>query len=275
MTESTETSFSAKLNGPPLLRIGVVVAAFLVLVTSAALTIAASPDPSGSASPAPAATAPATGGDGWGGPGMGRRGFDGARGFGGPGLGLGRRGFGEITISAISGSNVSLKTPDGWSRTIAIASSTKITKGGQAIAIGDLEVGDQVTFRQARNSDGTFTIDALEVVLPRVAGEVTATTSSTITVKAFDGTSVTIHVTADTAYQVSGVTNAKLSDVAVGMKVVAEGTKASDGSLSATSVWAASVQQGWGPGRGHDWGHQDNQASPAPSASPTGSSDGA
>ena len=48
-------------------------------------------------------------------------------GFGGPGFGRGGFGFGGITITAISGSNLSLKTEDGWTRTIAVESDTTIT----------------------------------------------------------------------------------------------------------------------------------------------------
>jgi hypothetical protein len=45
---------------------------------------------------------------------------------------------GPITIRAISGSQVSLATEDGWSRTITVTPTTVITKGGQPIAVGDV-----------------------------------------------------------------------------------------------------------------------------------------
>ena len=47
---------------------------------------------------------------------------------------------------------LSLKTADGWTRTITADSSTPITKGGQTIALGDLKVGDQVAFRSVEGS---------------------------------------------------------------------------------------------------------------------------
>jgi hypothetical protein len=174
MTEPTGQSFSAKLGGPSALRIAIVAGALFVLVTSAALTIAASPDPSSGTSPAQGTnTAPSEllapmGRHGFiGGPGMGDLDTDGRH---GPGM----HGFGQISITSINGNNLSLKTVDGWTRTIAVTSSTKVTKGGATIAVGDLEEGDEIRFSQTRNSDGTYTIDAIVVVLPKVGGEVTA-----------------------------------------------------------------------------------------------------
>lgn len=278
MTEPTETRFTRTLGSPSYLRIIIVVGAFLVLVMSAALTMAASPAPTGGSAPAPLASLPAWSGPGagpldghgfMGGPGLGKRGGE----FAMPGFGM--RGFAQISITAISGSNVSLKTVDGWTRTITVTSSTKITKAGQAISLGDLRVGDEVRFHQTRASDGTFTIDALEVVLPRVGGEVTATSASSITIRLPDGTSSTIHVSGTTTYLVPGVQNPSLSDITVGMRVVAEGTKAADGSITAERIFGLPAGQGgWGRGM-HGWGQPQAPASPAPNASPSGSSGGA
>jgi hypothetical protein len=93
-------------------------------------------------------------------------GFGGGPGRGGPGHGLG-----GITVTAISGSNISLKTADGWTRTITVDSGTTYSKSGDTIALGDLAVGDQVAFRQTLEDDGSWTIDSVAVVLPHVGGE--------------------------------------------------------------------------------------------------------
>lgn len=268
MIEPTESSFSRRLDGPPLLRIGVVIGALLVLLASAALTMGASP---GSATGVPPAMFPFPDGRG--------DGFQmGAGGFDGRGHGMGGRGFGEITITAISGSNLSLKTADGWTRTIAVTSSTTIAKGGRTVAVGDLAVGDRIVFLQTRNSDGSFSITSIQVVLPRVGGEVTARSGSTITVKQPDGTSATIHVGNGTTYQVPGIATPSVSDISVGMRVVAEGTLGSDGSLTATSVWGHAAgqpgQPGWGPGRMRHWGQPGAPANPVPSASPSSDTSG-
>lgn len=181
---------------------------------------------------------------------------------GGPGFG---HGFGGITITAISGNSISLATADGWTRTITVDGGTTYSRSGDTIALGDLKVGDEIGFRQTRETDGTYTIDSIQVVLPHLGGEVTAIDGSTITVKQRDGATATIKVTGSTTYTVGGA-SAKLADVKVGMFLVAEGTKNSDGSLTASDVHAGTAGER-GPGKGEfhmrfgpDWDNDQPQA---------------
>lgn len=160
-------------------------------------------------------------------------------------------GMGGITITAISGSNISLTTADGWTRTITVDSGTSYSKGGASIKLSDLKVGDEIAFRQTHETSGSWTIGSITVVLPHAGGEVTAVSGSTITVKDRDGATVTIKVDGSTTYLVAGA-SAKLSDIKVGMFLVAEGTKSSDGSLTATAVRAG--DHGFGRD-GHGFGH--------------------
>jgi len=146
---------------------------------------------------------------------------DGQRGFGGG------RGFGGVTIVAIDGSKLSLKTVDGWTRTIVVTAETTITKGGQAIKVGDLEVGDTIHFRQKRNDDGTFSIVAIVVPTPKAAGEVTAVTASTLTLKGRGDQTRTITLNGSTTYTLGKTKGAK-SDLTVGSRVVVEGTVSGD-----------------------------------------------
>ena len=245
---------------------------------------------------------------------------------GDPGLGrFGRHGFREITITAISGSTVTLGTPDGWSRTIGISDAVDLTKGGQDIALSDLKVGDQVRFSQTRNADGTYTVTAVAVVVPtiqgtasaitatgfkvttrdgsiwtvtvdgsttysygqgtgtladvkdgqavrvqgtttadnqitalnvqvagdRAVGTVTAKTADTITIKQRDGSSLTIHVDADTTYRVAGVEDADLGDITVDMAIGVSGRARADGSIDADAVASGKGLRGErGVGRG-------------------------
>ncbi len=183
---------------------------------------------------------------------------------------FGRGGFHDITISAIDGSSLSLKTDDGWTRTIAVGSSTTITKGGQTIAVGDLAVGDQIHFRQEKASDGTYTITDVHVVLPAIGGEVTAVADNTITVTGRDGTTGTIHVDGDTIYQVGGTAGKALSDITVGSFVIAEGTLRADGSLDADAVHSGfrggfhGMHDGGRPGRGFPGMPDEPNATPTP-----------
>ena len=173
--------------------------------------------------------------------------------------------FGPITITAIDGSSVSLKTADGWTRTIAVGDSVKVTRGGAAATPADLKVGDTVRLGQTKANDGTFTVNSIDVILPAVAGEVTAKTSDTITITLRGGTTSTIHVGSGTTYRIAGVDSASLSDVKVGDQIVAQGTERADGSLDALSV------SGFTPGAfpdGHGRGWPSWPGGPKPNASP-------
>lgn len=157
--------------------------------------------------------------------------------FGGQGRGLpfavgGPRG--KISITAIDGSDVSLATDDGWTRTIVITSDTELSKGGQSIAAKDLKVGDVVFLKQTRNDDGSFTVVAVVVSTPVTAGEVTAVAGSSITIKKRDGSSQVITVNGSTVYSLGGA-DASKSDVTVGAKIGAAGTE-SGSTFTALSV---------------------------------------
>jgi uncharacterized protein DUF5666 len=257
------TAFSASLRGSGVLRVGVVLAAAVVLLVSAALALGASPTPTGGSGAAPQATPGGNGAN------PGPRLRDRALGGGGLfGLGGGARfGFGNITVTGVDGSNVSLKTDDGWTRTITVTSSTKLTKGGNAIALGDIKAGDRIRFRETRNADGTFAIQAVDVVLPSVFGKVTAKTADSITVETAGGGTATIHVSGSTTYRVAGKANATLGDVAVGEIIGAQGEQRADGSLDATTVRAAGKPGRWFGDRG---GNLNPKAAPnaTPNAKP-------
>jgi hypothetical protein len=270
-----EPTFSQQFAHPDRRKVAAVAGACVAVIITAAVVMGASPTPSptsgAGASAAPGASAKPHA-EGSARPDRGVFKFKLKGGilpfaFGGPafGMGLGR---GGVEITAIDGSSVALKTVDGWTRTIEVTSSTQITKGGDTIALTDLAVGDTIRFRQQRNADGSFSVTRIDVVLPSVAGTVTSKTGSTITLKQRDGTSVTVHVNGSTKFRVQGVTGtASLSDVAIGMGLIANGEKNADGSLNADRVLAGSAKKlrdGAKPGNPHDNSGQ-------PDASPEGS----
>lgn len=291
MTEPDQVEFHEVISGPGdrnpggaprsmAVRIGIVAGSAALFVIGAVAAMGASPAPSGSAPSPDAGTTPN-------GQAIPDKPFDGTPlqgmpfagampkvgtpdGAGMDGRGFRLGGFGDITVTAIDGSSLSLKTDDGWSRTIAVDSSTKITKGGQTIAVGDLKVGDQIVFGQAKGSDGTFTITAIRVVLPVVAGQVTAVGDDSITVGQRGNTSATIHVSSSTTLDVDGKSGAKLSDVTVGAIVVAEGTQRSDGSLDATSVHVGTRMKGVPGGLGPMFRGGGNGNHDGPRATPSG-----
>jgi hypothetical protein len=225
-------------------RAGMIVGTGLLVAIGAAVAMGASPSPSSSSGAAPQTVPGEVGGPGRGGPGGGPLGGLGGFGpFGGPGtfgdLGptaIAGRGFGRITVTAVNGSSISLATDDGWTRTITLTGTTTITKGGAAATIADVAVGDAVRLSQTRNADGTYAVTAIAIVLPQVGGTVTAVGADTITITVRDGTAQTIRTNASTTYHLDRA-DAKRADVTVGAVIVATGTKAADGSLTASAVW--------------------------------------
>lgn len=177
-----------------------------------------------------------------------------------------------ITIAKIDGSKLSVQTADGWTRTIDAAGAT-ITKGRGTIAFSDLKVGDRITFREARQSDGTYKIAAIQVMTPTptatpkataaarrasVVGMVASKTATSIVVTTTGGKTVTVDVSSTTRYLVRGVARPTLNDVAVGDRITAQGTLNSDGSVAATVVQAVPQIQPGG---------RRGSPSPKPSAS--------
>jgi hypothetical protein len=150
----------------------------------------------------------------------------------------GRHGFGEISIAAISGNDVTLATADGWRRTITITSSVELTKGGQDIEVSDLQVGDQVRFRQVRNDDGSYSVTALAVVMPTIQGEASAITASGFKVTTRDGSVWTVDVNGSTTYDY-GQGTGTLSDVKDGQPVRVSGTITADNQMTALNVRVA------------------------------------
>ncbi len=158
MTEPDQIDFHERINAPPgpgnsrslPVRIGIVAGSALLLVVGAVAAMGASPaapaagDQANLAVAVPDTVTEVAPPDHRLGGGIAGRGI-----------------FASITITAIDGSSLSLKTDDGWTRTITVGSSTEITKGGETVALGDLAVGDEVCFTQERATDGTYSITAI------------------------------------------------------------------------------------------------------------------
>jgi Domain of unknown function (DUF5666) len=190
--------------------------------------LAAAAGASGAPVAAPDASVKPDRGASWGGwfpPGQMKR-MQGTGGFGGGFLP-------DITISAINGNAVSLKSANGWTRTID-TTGVKITRAGTTINVGDLKVGDRISVSETRNSNGTYTVNQLTLVLDQVSGTVSKLDAGSITVTRPGGTS-TIDTSASTVYRRAGQPISR-SDIAVGQRVTAQGTTASDGSLAAETV---------------------------------------
>jgi hypothetical protein len=159
---------------------------------------------------------------------------DGSGGPGGGGPGGGDGGRGGTTISAISGTQLTLVTADGWTRTLDAAGAT-VMSGTSTITVGDLKVGDEIAIRQSRNFDGSVQVVEIDLVPPHVDGTVTAVNTGSLTIQTAAGATMTVTVTATTTYSADRA-SATLADVTVGSVARVQGTANADGTFTATSV---------------------------------------
>ena len=197
--------------------------------TNAIFAAAASPDASAAASPKASAGAD-TDQDGRWKAGPGAMGAMGGPGFGG----RGGHGFGAISITAINGSQLSLRTDNGWTRTVD-ASDATVYRGETEIALGDLKVGDQIAFREIRTSDGTTAITRIQVLDPSVAGTISEVTGSSVTVRLADGSTRTVQTTGTTTYQLGRDDATRDNALVVGNVLRAVGTVSGD-TFTATAI---------------------------------------
>jgi hypothetical protein len=150
-------------------------------------------------------------------------------------------------VTAIDGDDVTITGLDARIYTVVLGAGTAYRRADQTAAQTDLGVGSLVTVEGTSGPNAT--IDALRVtiVLPRVAGQVTALSGDDVTVQSADGITSTVHLTATTTYHTAKAGAAGRGDVTTGSFISAEGTPAADGSLTALSVDVADLA---GPGAG-------------------------
>ncbi len=160
------------------------------------------------------------------------------------------------TVTAVGANSITV-AKRGVASVIAVSGSTVYTLGSAAASKSDVKVGSEIE-AEGSLSGATFSATAITIELPGIAGQVTAKTADTITVKRGDGTTATIHVSAKTTYQVKGKATASLADIAIGDRIGAEGTLRADGALDAVTVH----------GKGANAAHPDDTDDDAAAASP-------
>ena len=176
-------------------------------------------------------------------------------------------------VTAVSGSTITITGRQG-SHTINISSATTYTTdGGSASSLNAVVKGVEIEAVGTKNSDGSLSAEAIEIEMPRAGGKVSAVSGTTITVTDPRGTE-TIHVSASTQYDTVTMgangpakTASSLSAVKAGVYVMAEGTRNSDGSLNAQTVYIMTAPAG-GPWNGGPHGGHDG---PAPNGAQWGS----
>src|SRR5262249_41128366 len=161
------------------------------------------------------------------------------------------------SVTAISGGTITVQGRDGASQTIHTSASTAVERAEQTASLSDIKVGDRIVAEGAQNSDGSLNAEAIYIVLPHGAGQITAISSGSITVRDPFGGTLVIHTDSSTKFEsVTRGTNgperatSKLSDLKIGDTIIAEGIRASDGSLNALVVTKVPALQGHSGKRG-------------------------
>ena len=143
-------------------------------------------------------------------------------------------------VTAVSGSSITI-TGRTKTYTVVTSGTTTFLRAGQTASLSDVSVGTQIE-AYGMLSDTTLTAEQVVIALPHAGGKVTAISGSTYTLTAGRGgtQTQTFSTTSATTVVVDGTngssTAGALSDVKVGSFVSVEGTKNSDGSITALRI---------------------------------------
>lgn len=160
---------------------------------------------------------------------------------GGPGGGHGRggpgRGPGGVggTITAVSGNTITLSQGNAVTVSVTVNSNTTYHEAGKTISLSDLKTGEMVGVHETKNSDGTTTVDAVDVMLPHAGGTISAISGTTLTLTGPNNSTTQVSLNASTTYNDLGKTISQ-ADLKSGERVDVSGTKNSDGSINALVV---------------------------------------
>jgi hypothetical protein len=193
-------------------------------------------------------------------------------GFGGGGMMGGGRGIGG-TVTAISGTTVTIKTEEGDTYQVLTSANSRIMKQREPVKITDIHVGDALMAggevdAKAKTVGAVFVVvltpeQAAQAKKMRddfgktwTAGEVTAIKDTDITLKRRDGVAQTISVDENTSFKKRN-DSITLADIQVGDRLTAQGA------LKGSTFVATSVSVGRPGGPGGPGGARDGAPPPA------------
>ncbi|MBI2941772.1 MAG: hypothetical protein HYY04_15180 [Chloroflexi bacterium] len=123
-------------------------------------------------------------------------------------------------------------------QTVAIGSSTRVTRGRTLATLADITVGDQVMATGYRTATGALAADAIQVLPRTISGIVKAIAESSITVetRSASGTATETVAVSATTRVLRGRTQVTAADIAVGDRVAGTGYRDSAGALAADTI---------------------------------------
>jgi hypothetical protein len=165
-----------------------------------------------------------------------------------PGHGIGGQ------VASVDGTTITVTTPQGSAK-IATTNSTTFEINGASGSLSGVTTGMFIRAEGTKASDGTFTATRIVAssTAPRggkppkgapkgagASGQVTSVDGTTIIVTTPKGTA-NIATTSLITFEINGASGS-LSGITTGMFIRAEGTKASDGTFTATRIVASSTR---------------------------------
>jgi hypothetical protein len=139
-------------------------------------------------------------------------------------------------VMSVNGTQVVVQQADGLDVTVNLSSSTAYDAAGQAATSSAVVAGAEVSVAGTLTSDHTQ-IDAttVEIILPSVAGSVTAVSGRTISITSFGGKAVTVTTDSSTLFR-DRTGKTTIASVTKGDFVEAFGTVGAGNSFAAATV---------------------------------------
>ena len=150
-----------------------------------------------------------------------------------------------MPIASIAGSAITVNG-GGASTVVNVVATTAIRGSSNVVlTLSQLKVGDQVEIHAQRNADGTLQATTINVESEsethgnesvELKGDLTAVSSSSVTVSAKGSASVNVAINGSTTVQTKKGAAGSVSDLKVGQTVEITATRQTDGTLLATSI---------------------------------------
>jgi hypothetical protein len=147
-------------------------------------------------------------------------------------------------VTAISGDNITVTDPEGFTRAILVSGSTTYSQGGTSETIVAVTVGAKIFAQGTVDPNGT-TLDALSIAIAGGTqsqmgfdwGVVTAVTSTSVTIEGHSGTSTTFTYATTTPISAIGHDKITLSSADLVVNEHAGVEFSSSAGTTATGIW--------------------------------------
>ena len=147
-------------------------------------------------------------------------------------------------VTAISGDDITISDPQGFTRTILVSGATTYSQGGAGVQMDAVIVGSKIFAQGTVDANGT-TLDALSIDIAGGTqsqmgfdwGVITAVTSTSVTIDSHSGTSTTFTYATTTPINAIGRDKITLSSVDLVVNEHAGVEFSSSAATTATGIW--------------------------------------